>query len=111
MESLAEMNCVRPEKGDELTEDEIASYSEQIPDWERLQEEGTPKIRRAFSFDDFSEAMAFTVQVGMLAEKQNHHPAIMTEWGATTVTFWTHATEGLHRNDFIMAAKTDRLYG
>jgi len=53
--------------------------------------------------------MTFTNQVGEIAEAQGHHPAILTEWGKVTVTWWTHKIKGLHRNDFIMAAKTDRL--
>jgi 4a-hydroxytetrahydrobiopterin dehydratase len=56
------------------------------------------------------EALDFTNRVGELAEQQGHHPAIITEWGKVTVTWWTHKIKGLHRNDFIMAAKTDRLY-
>jgi len=54
--------------------------------------------------------LEFTNKVGELAEKEGHHPALLTEWGRTTVTWWTHKIKGLHRNDFIMAAKTDELY-
>jgi 4a-hydroxytetrahydrobiopterin dehydratase len=49
------------------------------------------------------------MQVGQIAEEEGHHPSILTEWGRVTVTWWTHKIKGLHRNDFIMAAKTDRL--
>ena len=44
-----------------------------------------------------------------MAEEEGHHPALLTEWGRMTVTWWTHKISGLHRNDFIMAAKTDEL--
>jgi 4a-hydroxytetrahydrobiopterin dehydratase len=54
--------------------------------------------------------LAFTKKVGELAEEEGHHPALLTEWGRTTVTRWTHKIKGLHRNDFIMAATTDELY-
>jgi 4a-hydroxytetrahydrobiopterin dehydratase len=54
--------------------------------------------------------LEFTKKVGELAEVEGHHPALLTEWGRTTVTWWTHKIKGLHRNDFIMAAKTDELY-
>ena len=64
-----------------------------------------------FTFGSFAEALAFTDAVGALAEAEGHHPAILTEWGRVTVTWWTHAIKGLHRNDFIMAARTDELYG
>ncbi len=49
-------------------------------------------------------------KVGELAEEEGHHPALLTKWGRTTVTWWTHKIKGLHRNDFIMAAKTDEPY-
>ncbi|HEX6123240.1 MAG TPA: 4a-hydroxytetrahydrobiopterin dehydratase, partial [Ktedonobacterales bacterium] len=52
----------------------------------------------------------FTNAVGALAEEQGHHPALLTEWGRVTVAWWTHTIRGLHRNDFIMAAKTDEAY-
>jgi hypothetical protein len=55
------------------------------------------------------DALAFTNRVGALAEEEGHHPALLTEWGRVTVTWWTHLIRGLHRNDFIMAAKTDAL--
>ncbi|HKM77940.1 MAG TPA: 4a-hydroxytetrahydrobiopterin dehydratase, partial [Candidatus Bathyarchaeia archaeon] len=52
----------------------------------------------------------FTNQVGKIAQAQSHHPVLVTEWGRVTVTWWTHKIKGLHRNDFIMAAKTDQIY-
>ena len=63
-----------------------------------------------FRFSNFAEALTFTDKVGELAETEGHHPAILTEWGRVTVTWWTHKIRGLHRNDFIMAAKTDQIY-
>ena len=68
------------------------------------------RLRRVFSFDDFAQALEFTNRVGALAEEEGHHPALLTEWGRTTVTWWTHKIRGLHRNDFVMAAKTAVLY-
>lgn len=61
--------------------------------------------RTCFKFKDFAEALAFTNKVGQIAEEEGHHPSILTEWGGVTVTWWTHKIKGLHRNDFIMAAK------
>ena len=63
-----------------------------------------------FRFDDFAKALAFTNALGQLAEEEDHHPALLTEWGRVTVTWWTHKIRGLHRNDFVMAAKADELY-
>ena len=58
---------------------------------------------------DFDEALAFTKQVAKLADKENHHPDLLTGWGKVRATWWTHKIKGLSMNDFIMAAKTDRL--
>ena len=67
------------------------------------------QLRREFTFRNFKEALAFTNRLGELAEAEFHHPAILTEWGKVTVSWWTHKIGGLHRNDFIMAARTDQL--
>ncbi len=91
------------------TDSDIEELSPQIPEWKILYEDER-KLQRVFSFRNFAEAMDFAVKVGELAEAENHHPAIITEWGRVTVTWWTHAIRGLHRNDFIMAAKTDAIF-
>ena len=93
-----------------LSSVEISELQPRIPQWQVLMGNGIPQLERVFRFRNFAEALAFTVKVGELAEGENHHPAILTEWGRTTVTWWTHAIGGLHRNDFIMAAKTDALF-
>ena len=79
-----------------------------VPQWNLLSED-VPKLQRVFRFKNFARAIAFTNRIGELAESAGHHPAILTEWGKVTVTWWTHAIHGLHRNDFIMAAKTNAL--
>jgi 4a-hydroxytetrahydrobiopterin dehydratase len=93
------------------TEAEIAEYRGQIPDWEIVDRDGIPALERVFQFGTFAAALDFTNRVGGLAEEQGHHPALLTEWGRVTVTWWTHKIRNLHRNDFIMAAKTDLAYG
>ena len=110
MTALYELNCTRPNKDDRLSAEELAELKAQVPEWEIVTREGTPRLERPFKFRNFAGALAFTNQVGGLAEAQDHHPAILTEWGKVTVTFWTHTTGGLHKNDFIMAAKTDRMF-
>lgn len=112
MGKLAESKCV-PYRGNirSLTEDEIAALKPQVAEWEIVVTDGTPRLERAFEFKDFAQALAFTDQVGEIAESEGHHPALLTEWGRVTVSWWTHKIEGLHKNDFIMAAKTDVLYG
>jgi 4a-hydroxytetrahydrobiopterin dehydratase len=110
--ALAAMSCVACRRdAPTVTEEEVAELHPQVPQWELVEIDGVKRLRRVFSFDDFAQAMAFTNSVGGLAEQEGHHPALLTEWGRTTVTWWTHKIKGLHRNDFIMAAKTDRLAG
>ena len=111
MSTLAQMSCVPCRKGaPTVTEAEIAELHPQIPEWQIVEREGIKRLERAFPFKNFAEALAFTNRVGELAEAEDHHPAILTEWGKVTVTWWTHLIKGLHRNDFIMAAKTDQAY-
>ena len=93
-----------------MTDDEIAELHPQIPDWNIVDLDGIKRMSRVFPFADFAQALDFTDKVGALAEEEGHHPALQTEWGRTTVTWWTHKIKGLHRNDFIMAGKTDELY-
>ena len=93
-----------------VTDEEVAELHPQVPEWELVEIDGVKRLRRVFSFTDFGEALSFTNDVGRIAEEQGHHPALLTEWGRTTVSWWTHKIKGLHRNDFIMAAKTDRIY-
>lgn len=62
-----------------------------------------------WSFPDFRRALAFTNRVGELAEAENHHPDIQLGWGRVVVSIWTHAIDGLSRNDFILAAKISQL--
>jgi 4a-hydroxytetrahydrobiopterin dehydratase len=109
-ESLAAGRCVACRAdAPTLSDVEIAELRPQVPDWELVEIDGIKRLQRVFSFDDFAQALAFTGRVGRLAEEEGHHPALLTEWGRTTVSWWTHKIKGLHRNDFIMAAKTDRL--
>jgi 4a-hydroxytetrahydrobiopterin dehydratase len=94
-----------------VTDAEIAELQPQVPDWEFVEIDGVKRLRRVFAFDDFAQALEFTNAIGAIAEEEGHHPALLTEWGRVTVSWWTHKIRGLHRNDFIMAAKTDRVYG
>jgi 4a-hydroxytetrahydrobiopterin dehydratase len=89
----------------------MSQFLPQVPDWQVVEREGVRQLERAFKFRDFVHALAFTDRIGALAEAEGHHPALLTEWGKVTVTWWTHKIGGLHLNDFIMAAKTDQVYG
>ncbi|SPO44478.1 probable pterin-4-alpha-carbinolamine dehydratase [Moesziomyces antarcticus] len=66
-------------------------------------------LHRTYKFKDYTSAQAFANQIGALAEAEGHHPAVMVEWGRVTVWWWSHAISGLHKNDFVMAAKTEEL--
>ncbi|HNX52354.1 MAG TPA: 4a-hydroxytetrahydrobiopterin dehydratase [Pontiellaceae bacterium] len=94
----------------QLTAEEINELLKQLQNWKLIEADGEKRLERKFKFDNFAKAIAFTDRVGALAEEQNHHPALLTEWGKVTVTWWTHKIRGLHKNDFIMAAKTDELF-
>ena len=111
MADLLKMKCVACRADSpRVTEAEIAELRPQVPDWQLLDRNGLLQLEQVYKFKNFVEALAFTNRVGELAEEEGHHPAILTEWGKVTVTWWTHKIKGLHRNDFIMAAKTDQLY-
>ena len=99
-------------RGDEpkISPAELASYRAQLPDWQVVERDGIERLERTFRFDDFAQALRFTNAVAQAAESEGHHPALLTEWGKVTVSWWTHKIGGLHRNDCIMAAKTDALY-
>jgi 4a-hydroxytetrahydrobiopterin dehydratase len=105
------MKCTACRAGEPtLTDAELAAVRDQIPQWQVVERDGIKRLERVFTFRDFAAALAFTNAVGGLAEGEGHHPALLTEWGRVTVTWWTHKIRGLHRNDVIMAAKTDRAY-
>ncbi len=92
-----------------VSDDELASLIKKIPDWKIEVRDGVLQLEKTFFFNDFVDAVAFTNRVGELAESEGHHPALLTEWGKVTVTWWSHKIKGLHRNDFIMSAKTDQI--
>lgn len=111
MPELMKMKCIPVRGGDSpASKEEREAYLPQIPDWILIEEEGIERLQRVFSFKDFEQGLGFTNAVGALAEEQDHHPAILTEWGRVTVTWWTHIIKGLHVNDFVSAAKTDEIY-
>ena len=111
MNELKALQCV-PCRGGEptVTEAELQEYLPQIPEWVVVERDGIKRLERWYNFKNFRDALTFTDRVGELAEAHDHHPALLTEWGRVTVTWWTHKIKGLHRNDFIMAAKTDAIF-
>ena len=112
MKDLAKQKCVAC-RGTEptLTEDQIAELRPQVSEWQVKEVGGMKRLERVFKFKNFAQALEFTNKVGAIAEEEDHHPLIITEWGKVTINWWTHVIKGLHKNDFIMAAKTDEIYG
>lgn len=110
MEPLLKEKCTACRRDSpRVTEAEIRELQPQIPEWKLVERDGIERLERVFPFANFAEALDFTNRVGALAEEEGHHPAILTEWGRVTVDLWTHKIRGLHRNDFIIAAKIDSL--
>ena len=74
-----------------------------VRSWQRL------KLAKVFNFDNYLQALDFAKAVALLAEEEDHHPKIVLEWGRVEVHWWSHKIKGLHKNDFICAAKTDQI--
>lgn len=111
MEELKEQKCQACRVGaPSVTVDEMKELQPKVPEWNVIIEAQIPKLDRLFKFKNFKDAIAFTDAVGAAAEEEGHHPRITTEWGRVSVTWWTHKIKNLHKNDFIMAAKTDAIY-
>ncbi len=111
MDELKKLKCEACRVGaPQVTDAEIAHFHPQVSDWKLVERENIPRLERVFVFQNFVDALGFTNRVGELAEEAGHHPALLTEWGRVTVTWWTHKIKGLHRNDFISAYGTDRIY-
>ena len=110
MNELAAQRCTACRAGAAAaTAEEIAARMSRLPGWQLVEVDGIKRLQKTFAFADFAQALRFTDRVGAIAEQENHHPAILTEWGRVTVSWWTHIISGLHANDFIMAAKTDAI--
>lgn len=110
--SLAAGKCV-PCRGGEssLTEAEIAELHPQISEWQLKQVDGIQRLERVFKLKNYAEAVSFANKIAAIAEEEDHHPLIVLEWGRVTVQWWTHVVKGLHKNDFVMAAKSDEIFG
>ncbi len=108
MSELASKQCVPCRGGvPPLQGDELATYQQQLGGgWQVVNEH---HLEKEYTFDDFRQALDFTVRVGEMAEEQDHHPDILLTWGLVKVTIWTHKIDGLTESDFVFAAKADRV--
>jgi 4a-hydroxytetrahydrobiopterin dehydratase len=91
-----------------LTREQVEILRAQAPEWQLAEE--AHRIERSFRFRNFREALTFVQEIGELAEAEGHHPNISFGWGNATVSLHTKKIKGLHENDFIMAAKIDRIF-
>ncbi|KOO09639.1 4a-hydroxytetrahydrobiopterin dehydratase [Vibrio hepatarius] len=81
----------------------------ELDGWQMLERDGIPQLEKVYTFKNYKQAWAFADKISQLAEDEFHHPSILLEWGKVTVTWWSHSIKGLHQNDFICAAKCDKL--
>jgi 4a-hydroxytetrahydrobiopterin dehydratase len=108
---LSQQRCVacRPDSP-VVTPEEATELRADIPEWRQTEQEGVPRLARTFHFASEAAAQEFVARLKTLADQEDHHPRIRTDGADVAVQWWTHAIRNLHRNDFIMAAKTDALY-
>jgi len=93
-----------------LSNKEISEFLQEIPPWAVIEDDGIKRLVCSFAFLDYKQSINFTNLVAGLAEEEDHHPEIILEWGKVTVSWWSHKIKGLHKNDFICAAKSDEIY-
>ncbi|MBN2526311.1 MAG: 4a-hydroxytetrahydrobiopterin dehydratase [Deltaproteobacteria bacterium] len=98
------------ENAPKATEMSLLEFQKDHPQWQIVFEDGIDKLRRKFTFNRYTDAIDFTDEIAALADFEDHHPAILLEWGSVTVTWWTHKIGGLHNNDLVMAQLTDSVF-
>ena len=110
MTTLSQASCEACRIGAPTVDDtEARELLTQIPEWSLIEVDGIKQLQRQYKFKNFVTAMAFANELAEISEAEGHHPVILVEWGKATVTWGSHSIKGLHRNDFVMAAKTDSL--
>ena len=93
-----------------VSDAELADLIKEIPSWVPIIRDNIMMLERMYKFENYTQAVKFTNAVAAMADVEGHHPALLLEWGKVTVTWWSHKIKGLHRNDFICAAKTDGIF-
>ena len=110
-ENLSESKCEACSvNASALNEQEINEFLLRIPSWTVYKDNGIKKLICSFAFSNYEDSVNFTNKIAKLAEEEDHHPEIILDWGNVTVSWWSHKLKGLHKNDFICAAKTDQLF-
>lgn len=108
MTDLASKKCAVCEvSGLPLTSAQVKKFLSELDNWKVDIE--FKKISKKWKFSDFKTAMIFANKIAALAEVEGHHPELCVAWGEVKISLWTHAVGGLSENDFILAAKIDKL--
>ena len=81
----------------------------ELDDWVIESDSGINQLIKTYKFSNYAESLDFSNKVADLAESEDHHPKIILEYGSVEVSWWSHKIKGLHKNDFICAAKTDLI--
>ena len=93
-----------------LFKEDIDALLLDVDGWELIVDSEVNKLQRVFATKNYTKSMSFVNSIAGLAESEGHHPLLIVEYGAVTVVWWSHKIKGLHKNDFIMAAKTSELF-
>ena len=111
MNDLADKKCIPCEGGiPSFNLEEIHKYLKKIDGWDvESVDEKDYYIIKSFKFNSFLESQSFVSKVGEIAEQEGHHPDIWFGWGYAKIKIQTHAINGLHESDFVLAAKIDRI--
>jgi len=111
MSALKEHSCEAcSPHAPKATEEEKQQLHKDVPDWEILEIDGEEQLHKVYKLKNFLKALEFTNKIGELAEEEDHHPVIVLEYGKVAVSWWSHEIGGLHKNDFILAARTDAAF-
>ena len=107
MTNLSTKTCIPCRGGVEpLNNEAVQNYLRELVGWQVIDHH---HLQKSFSFPDFKAALALVNRIGEVAEQENHHPNISFTWGQVDIEIWTHVIDGLHENDFVLAAKIDAL--
>ena len=92
-----------------IDEKRFIELLEDLDGWEVIHQD-INILCKTYSFDSYKDSVKFSMDIAKLAEDEDHHPAILLEWGSVRLQWWSHKIKGLHMNDFICAAKSDKVY-
>jgi len=111
MSTLSGLQCVACNKSAKrLTPIQVEVLLREVSGWEVIVDGGIHKLTCQFNTKNYQQSVSFTNAVAELAKTANHHPQIIVEYACVTVVWWSHIIKGLHKNDFIMAAKTSDVF-